>query len=173
MSVDVRLGEPIDVDVALSIYERSNLARRRGVWPRRAERVAGVRKLLGDPDAWFVLGDDGGQGVAMALVSPFRGEGGTGAAVPGASFLNLIFVLRERWGEGIGGTILDAVLEESTRRGTPRVHLWTHERDNERAQRLYASRGFARTRVTLVDDDGNVTAEWVRLPAGPGGQRST
>jgi GNAT superfamily N-acetyltransferase len=98
----------------------------------------------------------------MALVSPFRAAAGTGPVVPGASFLNLIYVLPERWGQGIGGRILDAVIDEATRRGTPRIHLWTHELDNERAQRLYAGRRFLRTGATLLDEDGAVTAEWVR-----------
>ncbi len=36
--IAVKIGSHDDVDAAVSIYERSNLARRRGVWPpgRRA-----------------------------------------------------------------------------------------------------------------------------------------
>jgi GNAT superfamily N-acetyltransferase len=162
VTVTVRLGEPVDVDVALSIYERSNLARRGGDWPGRAERVRQVATMLRDPGAWFLLAHDGPDPVAMALVSPFRADGGRGADLPGEAFLNLIYVLPERWGEGIGGRTLDAVIEESARRGTPRIHLWTHERDNERAQRLYARRGFLRTGATLLDEAGDETAEWVR-----------
>ena len=154
MTVSVRLGGPSDVDLAVSIYERSNLARRRGVWPGRDQRV----------DSWFLLADDGADAVAMALVSSFREDGGTGPVVPGTSFLNLIYVLPERWGEGIGGQILDAVIGESARHGNPRIHLWTHERDNERAQRLYARRGFIRTGRTLLIDAAEVTAEWVYEP---------
>jgi len=40
--------------------------------------------------------------------------------------------------------MLDAALAEAKRRQYLRVHLWTHE-ENERSQRLYRSRGFART----------------------------
>ncbi len=55
MAIDVRLGGPEDVDAALSVYERSNLARRHGVWPNRAARVKRARDHLRDQDSWFLL----------------------------------------------------------------------------------------------------------------------
>jgi ribosomal-protein-alanine N-acetyltransferase len=77
-------------------------------------------------------------------------------AIPGGCFLNSLFVVPERWGEGIGGTILDAVLAEARRRHYSRIHLWTHE-DNARSHRLYRSRGFSPTGRT---NDGE--GEWAR-----------
>ena len=44
--IDVRLGIPDDVAAAVSVYERSNLARRHGDWPSRSARVAQVRASL-------------------------------------------------------------------------------------------------------------------------------
>ena len=90
----------------------------------------------------------------MALVSPLRGIGGAGPAIPGGTFLNLLYVLPERWGEGIGGRLLDEVLAEARRRGCTRIVLWTDE-DNERSQWLYAARGFSRTGRA-----GEGAAEW-------------
>jgi GNAT superfamily N-acetyltransferase len=85
-----------------------------------------------------------------------RGENGTGHVIPGGCFLSYLFVVPERWGEGIGGAILDAVLGEARRRHYSRIHLWTHE-DNERSHRLYRSRGFSPTgRIT----EGG--GEWAR-----------
>jgi len=81
---------------------------------------------------------------------------GAGAVIPGGLFLGLVFVLPERWGEGIGGAIMDAVLAEAKRRGYSRVTLWTHE-DNVRSHRLYRRRGFSPT--------GRIQAgegEWIR-----------
>ena len=162
MSVEVRLGSLDDVDAALSVYETSNLVRRRGNWPLRAERVEEVTANLRNPESWFLVGDAEGDTVAMALVLPFRTEGGAGPVVPGTSFLDLIYVAPQRWGEGIGGTMLDAVIKESDRRGCGRIYLWTHERENERALRLYLGHGFARTGVTGHDDAGEPVAEWRR-----------
>jgi GNAT superfamily N-acetyltransferase len=92
----------------------------------------------------------------MACAEPLRGEGGAGAAISGGCFLNLLFVLPERWGEGIGGAILDAALAEGKRRNYSRIHLWTDE-GNERSQRLYRSRGFSPTGRTEHGE-----GEWTR-----------
>ena len=162
MGVEVRLGGPADVESALSVYERSSLARRHGRWPSRTERLEHVAANLRDSASWFLVGRDRDEDVAMALVLPFRADRGAGPVVPGSAFLDLIYVLPDRWGEGIGGIILDGVIEESVRRGCPRIFLWTHERDNDRAQRLYRSREFVRTGVAGSDEAGEPVAEWLR-----------
>ena len=97
----------------------------------------------------------------MALAHPFRASGGTGDVIPGTLFLNLIYVLPDRWGQGIGGTMLDAVIAEGARRGCHRIYLWTHEHQNERAHQLYQSRRFAQTGRTAHDDAGTLVGEWL------------
>jgi GNAT superfamily N-acetyltransferase len=163
--IDVRLGNLDDVDNAVSVYERSNLARRQGDWLSRPVRVAQVTASLHDAAlhgaaSWFLIGRDGGEAVAMALIQPFRASGGSGQVIPGTSFLSLIYVLPDRWGKGIGGMMLDAVIEEANRRGCHRISLWTHERQNERAHRLYRSRSFAPTGRTMHDGEGKPIGEW-------------
>ncbi len=51
-------------------------------------------------------------------------------------------VAQERWGQRIGAQLLDALLAEAARRGCTDVFLEVRV-DNDRAQRLYRSRGFA------------------------------
>ena len=92
----------------------------------------------------------------MACAEALRGEDGAGPAIPGGCFLNLLYVVPERWGEGIGGVILDAVLAEAKRRDYSRIHLWTDE-DNERSHHLYRSRGFSLTGQTAAGE-----GEWAR-----------
>jgi GNAT superfamily N-acetyltransferase len=157
----IQLGSLDDVDIAASIYERSNLARRRGDWPSRSSRVAQVPALLQAADGWFLIGRDGDEAVAMALVQPLGASGGTGDVILGTLFLSLIYVLPDRWGQGIGGTMLDAVIAEGARRGCHRIYLWTHERQNERAHRLYQSRKFAQTGRTAHSDAGTLIGEWL------------
>src|SRR5690242_15741703 len=154
--IDVRLGTLSDVDEATSVYERSNLARRHGHWPSPSGRVAQVAASLHnaavhDTGSWFLIGRDAHGAVAMALVHPFRAAGGSGDVIVGKWFLSLIYVLPERWGTGIGGLLLDAVIEEARRRGSHHICLWTHENQNERAHRLYRSRSFAATGRTMHD----------------------
>jgi GNAT superfamily N-acetyltransferase len=160
--VEVRLGGAHDVEAALAVYERSNLARRHGEWPSRDARLEHVTANLRDAASWFVVAEDGSQTVGMALVLPFRADRGLGPIMPGCSFLDLIYVDPDRWGEGIGGTLLDAVIEEAARRQASTIYLWTHELQNARAHRLYAGRGFARTGVTGDDEAGERVAEWRR-----------
>jgi GNAT superfamily N-acetyltransferase len=160
MGIDVRLGGSNDVDAAVTVYERSNLARRHGRWPARAARVRHVAQILKAPGSWSVIAYDGAEAVGMALVLPFRADRGQGDLVPGWAYLDLIYVLPERWGEGIGRKLLDIVITEADRRDCPRVVLWTQERDNARAHRLYTSAGFTRTGETAVNDDGEPVAEW-------------
>jgi len=150
------LGEAADVDAAVSVYERSSLARRRGSWPNRAARVERVRAHLRDPASWFLLASEGPALVAMASAKPLRGEDGAGPVIPGGCFLVMLFVVSERWGEGIGGAILDAVVVEAKRRHSSRIHLWTNK-DNGRSHRLYRSRGFSPTGRTV-----HTEGEWAR-----------
>jgi GNAT superfamily N-acetyltransferase len=149
-------AEAADVDAATAVFERSNLARRQGVWPNRAARVEQVRARLRDAASWFLVACDGTEFVGMASAQPLWGEHGPRTVTPGGLFLGYLFVVPERWGEGVGGVLLDAVLAEAKRRHSSRIHLWTHE-DNERSHRLYRSRGFSPTGRT-EDDQG----EWAR-----------
>jgi ribosomal protein S18 acetylase RimI-like enzyme len=152
----IRLGEAADVDSAVSFYERSNLARRQGIWPGQAARVEHVRARLRDPDTWLVVATEGQQMVAMASARALRDHDGAGPVIPGGCFLGFLYVIPERWGRGIGGAVLDAVLAEAKRRHQSRIHLLTHA-DNERSQQLYRSRGFSPTGRS-ADGQG----EWVR-----------
>jgi GNAT superfamily N-acetyltransferase len=90
------------------------------------------------------VAEDGLELVGMASAEPMRADDGAGAVVPGGCFLSYLYVVPERWGEGIGGLILDAVLADAQERNYRRIRLWTHE-DNERSHLLYGSRGFRRT----------------------------
>jgi GNAT superfamily N-acetyltransferase len=149
----------------VSVYERSNLARRQGDWSSRPGRVAQVTASLHEAAghntaSWFLIGRDGTEAVAMALIQPFRSVGGSGDVIAGTWFLSLIYVLPERWGSGIGGRLLDAVIEEAKQRGGHHMYLWTHEHQNERAQRLYRSRSFARTGRAMHNDEGRLIGEW-------------
>jgi GNAT superfamily N-acetyltransferase len=139
----IRLGEAADVEAAVSVFERSNLARRHGRAPRRATGDR-ARAQLHQPASWFLVMEDESGLVAMASAEPLRAEDGAGPVIPEGCFLHSLFVVPERWGEGIGGALLDAVLAEAKRQGYSRIVLWTHE-DNERAHRLYRSRNFSPT----------------------------
>jgi GNAT superfamily N-acetyltransferase len=156
VAILIRFGDAADVDAVVSVFERASLARRQGVWPNRAASVRRITHHLRDPASWFLVAHEGSALVGMVSAEPLREEDGTGPAIPGGCFLSYLFVVPERWGDGIGGLVLDAVLAEAKRRQYSRIHLWAQP-DNERSHRLYRSRGFSPTGRT-VEDGG----EWAR-----------
>jgi len=156
MAVLIRPGGAADIPAAVSIFEQSNLAYHAGDWPQRAAGVARLRASLLDAAAWILLASDGPALVGMAAAKPLRASDGAGPVIPGGWFLGYLYILPERWGQGFGGALLDAVLAETRRRGGTRVALWTGAA-NARAQRLYRSRDFAPTGRSA---DGQ--CEWAR-----------
>jgi GNAT superfamily N-acetyltransferase len=144
--------EPQDLQAATTIWRAASTARRLGQSPS-AQRGAQVHAALQKPEAFLTLAHENGLPVGMSLATPELADDGAGPAIPGHCFFSLLFVVPERWGHGIGGQLVDAVLTEAQRRSYVRVRLWT-QRDNQRAQRLYEGRGFRRTGRVMDDEAG-------------------
>jgi [ribosomal protein S18]-alanine N-acetyltransferase len=82
---------------------------------------------------YYLVAEDAGGLVGYAgLLSPGGGQ---------ADVLTMA-VAEDRWGQRIGAMLLDALVAEAVRDGCTEVFLEVRV-DNERAQRLYRSRGFA------------------------------
>ncbi len=82
---------------------------------------------------FYLVAEDAGELVGYAgLLSPGGGQ---------ADVLTMA-VVQDRWGQRIGAMLLDALIAEALRRGCTDVFLEVRV-DNDRAQRLYRSRGFA------------------------------
>lgn len=90
------------------------------------------REALDHPAVFFAVACRDGFGVVGYVVAWFVADQGEVA--------NLA-VAAAGWGTGIGRALLDAALEEGARRGADAVFLEVRD-SNERARRLYASRGF-------------------------------
>jgi ribosomal-protein-alanine N-acetyltransferase len=92
-----------------------------------ASELAGVAS-----GRYYLVADDGGELAGYAgLLTPGGGQ---------ADVLTLA-VAEQRWGQGLGAALLDALLAEAGRRGCSEVFLEVRV-DNVRAQRLYQRRGF-------------------------------
>jgi [ribosomal protein S18]-alanine N-acetyltransferase len=81
---------------------------------------------------YYIVADDDGV---------IAGYGGMLAQRGGQADVLTLAVAAHRWGEGIGGALLDGLLAEAARRGCTEVFLEVRV-DNDRAQRLYRRRGF-------------------------------
>jgi ribosomal protein S18 acetylase RimI-like enzyme len=120
-----------------------------------------VRGSVGKPDAFMVIAEEAGEVVGMAVGMQGLDADGAGPPIPGYCHITAVFVAPDRWGNGIGGRTVDAVLAEARARNYDYVRLWTHA-DNERAQRLYEHRGFRRTSREHIDDDGERIVQYGR-----------
>jgi GNAT superfamily N-acetyltransferase len=161
LTIRVSVGRREDIDAAVEIFERSGWARRGTPVPK--ERLAQVRATIERVDTWFFLASDEHGPVGMAVAMPSRERFGAGPVVPGLCYLDLIFVLPERWGQHVGALLLDTVIADARGRGFTRIHLLTHD-NNGRAHALYSSRGFTRTGWTrqATDPTQGTVSEWAR-----------
>jgi ribosomal protein S18 acetylase RimI-like enzyme len=150
-----RGGGAADLELVIAVW-RAALATRRDDRPVQAEQEGRVRSYAGKPDAFLLVAEDGGEVVGMGLGMQGLDDDGAGPPVPGLCHIAMISVAPKRWGEGIGGRVVDGVLEEAHSRGYERAQLWTHA-NNARAQRLYEGHGFRRTGREGYDDFG----EWI------------
>jgi GNAT superfamily N-acetyltransferase len=160
----VRAGGPGDTAAALATWEAAQQAR--SGRPVTAEHRERTRRQLRRAGAFLVVADEGGQVVGMAVGMPALADDGAGPPVPGHCHVSAVFVRPDRWGGGIGGRLVDAVLAEAAARGYRTAQLWT-QAHNERALRLYASRGFVRSgRSMTLDGELIVHLTVDRLPGG-------
>jgi ribosomal protein S18 acetylase RimI-like enzyme len=141
--VVIRRAAPPDVTSAVAVWRAANTARRGGT-PAPAEHEARVVGYVAQPDAFLIVADDRGDVVGMALGMQGLADDGAGPPLPGLCHVAMVFVAPDRWGEGIGGRLVDALLSGARSRGYDRVQLWT-QLDNPRAQHLYERHGFRPT----------------------------
>ena len=94
---------------------------------------------------YYLVAEDAGH-VGAAQAPRERGQlvGYAGLLSPGGGQADVLTmaVAQERWGQRIGAMLLDALITEAARRDCTEVFLEVRV-DNDRAQRLYRSRGFA------------------------------
>ena len=90
-------------------------------------------EVTADPASrYYIVADDDGV---------IAGYGGLLAQPGGQADVLTLAVAEHRWGEGIGGALLEGLLTEAGRRGCMEIFLEVRV-DNDRAQRLYRRRGF-------------------------------
>ena len=157
--VVIRQGEPEDFGPAFAVWRAAETARRgddRPIGPVTEERVRGYRRRQG---AFLFVADLAGSIVGMSLATPATSRPRELCVV------QMVFVLPERWGRGIGGRLLDATLAEARSRGYERALLSAHAAD-PRATSLYAGRGFARSEGLEVGELGEPMARYERLLQG-------
>ena len=155
----IREGGPDDFGPAYAVWQAAETSRRggRAIGPVTERRVRGYGRR---PGAFLFVADCGGSVVGMSLASPATSRPRELCVV------QMLFVLPDRWGQGIGGRLLDATLAEARSRGYWRAQLSAHAAD-PRAAALYAGRGFVRSGNLGVGELGEPMARYERPLQGP------
>ncbi len=81
--------------------------------------------------------------------------------VPGLAHISSVATHPGRWGEGLGGLVVRAVLSHAVRRGYARAQLWT-QATSAAAHRLYEREGFVRSGRERADDHGEHIVHYLR-----------
>lgn len=155
----VRRGGPADFDAALAVWHAAVEARRGG--PASPEHGERVRGHVENSSAFLLVAEMAGGISGMAVGMQGLADDGAGPPVEGLCHIGAVFVAPERWGEGLGGGLVDAVLGEAGSLGYTRAQLWTHA-DNGRAHHLYEGRDFRRTGRENEDDHGETIVHYER-----------
>jgi RimJ/RimL family protein N-acetyltransferase len=123
-------------------------------------QVERLHAAMRDPASFLLVADEGGiSGMAVGMQG--LADDGAGPPIQDLCHVGAVFVAPGRWGAGLGGELVEAVLSEARSRGYGRAQLWTHA-DNTRAQRLYENRGFRRTGRGKEDDLGETIVHYER-----------
>jgi ribosomal protein S18 acetylase RimI-like enzyme len=157
----IRPGTRVDAEPAIAVWRAAYEATRGGAGAADPHTQR-VRDFLGEPDAFLVVADDELDIVGMGVGTQGLADGGAGSPVPGLLHISMLFVHPRRWGHGLGGTLLDTVLDEGRLRAYERAEIWAHL-DNTRAQHLYESHGFEPTERQRPDLAGDLITEYRRV----------
>jgi ribosomal protein S18 acetylase RimI-like enzyme len=136
-------------------WEPPSLAAERGQWERR----------LVDPAGWTLIALDANAALGTVHVTDARAERGEGSAIAGRAHLSGLFVLPERWGEGIGNRLLDAALAEMQSRSYREAQLFTAAA-NQRSRIFYERRGWRATAPDARTHDDLLLAGYERAVVG-------
>ncbi|HLX88353.1 MAG TPA: GNAT family N-acetyltransferase [Acidimicrobiales bacterium] len=108
--------------------------------------AARIGALIDGGDTVVLVAGDGPDGVAVLRLRP-------AIFTPGLeSYLAELYVVPHRRGNGVGRTLMEAVLHEARRRGADSMEIGVDEPDTA-ARRLYESLGFSNR---TPDDSGAV-----------------
>jgi ribosomal protein S18 acetylase RimI-like enzyme len=150
--VVIRPGSPADIEAVLAVLHAADMARSGGVIGFMDDPDRARRRFASD-GALFVVAMAGRELIGVAAGLQARTDGGAGVAIDGLCHITMVAVRPERWGQGIGGGLVRALISAVATHGYVRAQLFTQV-DNARAQRLYTGLGFTPSGETHVSAAG-------------------
>lgn len=159
MPIVRQLHVTADLHAAASIWRAATGRRRQelGLDPLPEAAVA-----LSRPGAFAVGAAEGDELLSVAAALPAQADDARSLHnVPGLVHISSVATRPDRWGTGLAGRCLQALMWQATRRGYARAQLWTHA-SNAGARRLYEREGFALSGRRKDDEFGEPMLHFVR-----------
>lgn len=133
MSIGIRRARLDDLDACFAVQKSADLAAFSHIFPSEHfpfpddEVLARWRDNLTDSRRYCIVAEDDQTVVGTAVLI--------------GDLFDSIAVVPDRWGSGVAGDLYEAIIARARMQGLARLHLWVMEA-NERARRLYGSRGW-------------------------------
>jgi ribosomal protein S18 acetylase RimI-like enzyme len=167
MMVVVRPQRDDDIEQVAAVQVRTWRAAYAGLMPADvlaaldpAESAGHRRGYVAHPHVRTVVADDGGRVAGFATFGPFRRGEQDDDLDHGIGQVYALYVDPDRWGGGLGRSLLAAARADLIARGMTELRLWVLE-SNAPARRFYERSGLAadgeRSSIRLVHPDGAVT----------------
>lgn len=159
MSVVLSQLSDSDADGVASLWQSATDQRRADLG---LESISEPGLALARPGAFAVGVVEAELVISAALAMPGRADDGRSEHnVAGLAHISSVATLPGRWGEGLAGRCVQAVMMQASRRGYARAQLWTHT-SNVGARRLYEREGFEPTGRKKLDDHGEPIVHYHR-----------
>ncbi|HEY8475095.1 MAG TPA: GNAT family N-acetyltransferase [Natronosporangium sp.] len=162
-----RIATPADIPAIARVWAAANRARHAEAGlpshAYAADAEQRVRnRLAANPGNFAVLVEDGDQVVAIGfVVQALADDGASQEPLPGLAHVAMVGVHPDRWGQGLGGLVVEQAQRTAKERGYTRAQLWT-QTTNRRAQRLYERLGWQESGKTKVDNHGELILHYQR-----------
>jgi GNAT superfamily N-acetyltransferase len=165
--IEITTPSARDAKAIATVLYRASAAAYTGIVPpgflwTLEQTVASCARLLNDPAATVLAAVSGHPparqwlGVSAVLVP---------AARPRDAELRRLYVIPERWGQGVGSRLLDAALQRAQHAGATTIWLSVGEKNN-RARTFYERRGWCLTAGEGTHDHDGVVEVRYRYALG-------
>jgi GNAT superfamily N-acetyltransferase len=156
-SAELVVAKPEDAErlASLSLVAKLSYGEWAQPWwrpPSLAAERARWNRRLADPAGRTLIASDSSAALGTVHFTDARSELGQGEAIVGRAHLSGLFVLPARWGEGLGGALLEAAVTEMRRRAYHTAQLFTATA-NRRSRSFYERRGWRATDVDTHEND--------------------
>ena len=132
--------------------------------PAFEAELSHTREVLADPDFHCLVAELDGAVVGQVTTVP-AAKAARAVQEPGLAHLRNLYVDRAQWGSGVARALMEAAVEDATKRGFTALRLFVAE-GQARARRFYEREGWQSTGEPFFDAVPGLSMVEYRRPTG-------